>query len=66
MEQEVLRAFSRGGESRVDAMIRRTMRRRRITGLSLGVAGREGLVLEKGYGFADEANREAATPRTVY
>ena len=47
-------------------MIRRTMRRRRITGLSLGVAGREGLVLEKGYGFADEANREAATPRTVY
>jgi len=53
-------------ESRVSPIIQRIMRQKSITGLTIALVDDRGILLAKGYGFADEKERQPATPSTIY
>jgi CubicO group peptidase (beta-lactamase class C family) len=52
--------------SRCAPLVRRLMRTRKITGLSLAVVDATGPLFAEGYGFADLVARQPSTPQTVF
>jgi CubicO group peptidase (beta-lactamase class C family) len=53
-------------ESRINPFIKQSMRKNRITGLSMALVDENGILSAEGYGWADRRGRQSATPRTVY
>jgi len=51
---------------RTGPLVQRLMRQKHITGLSLAVVDEQGLLFSQGFGFADRAAAQRASPQTVF